>query len=458
MATAIKQNLMQELLFAPESEEAAIGCLLIDNDTRAWARDSLPANSFYLDKHQWIAESVYALKEERKAVDIVTVMDHLERRQLLDEIGGAAYITQLIHAVPSALHFRTYAETVVDLARRRQLVEYSSLIAQAAFDVSSPCAARVNELCNQASTASLGRMADTMTAKEAVEAMYERVIHNIENPIPPPGVRGMTTGVNKLDYMLGGLRTGVYLWAAVTHTGKTQAMLALARHILALGEKVLFVTPEMTPDQLIERMACGMSGVHPDDVDSGLIDSVKLGDLHRAQGELAMVPLIITQSKSLPRIRALVYKIKPKLIILDGIELMDAKASGLSDNTYEARGQVVTWGLGLTKEPEVDATMCITTQIATKQLSTRMNKEPEPGDVYGSSEPEYATDGFITIHRPGRWFPTEPQDKVKLTLWKNRLRPRQIPSSVTVRLGLDGKLHLWSDEKPPPLGWEDEAY
>ena len=68
--------------------------------------------------------------------DFVTLCNELESRQQLDAIGGAAYLTGLINAVPSALRVEAYAHIVRDTAIRRRLIHAASEVAQLAYDES----------------------------------------------------------------------------------------------------------------------------------------------------------------------------------------------------------------------------------------------------------------------------------------------------------------------------------
>ena len=76
-----------------EAEEAVLGSLLIDPDAIIRIAAVLKADDFYREKHGWIYDAIFTLHERREPVDFLTVVDELERREQLDELGGAAYIT-----------------------------------------------------------------------------------------------------------------------------------------------------------------------------------------------------------------------------------------------------------------------------------------------------------------------------------------------------------------------------
>ena len=116
-----------------EAEEAVLGSLLIDPEALFRVTPFLKGEDFYIQKNAWIYEAILALHEQRKPIDFVTLCDELERREQLDEVGGAAYVTRLINAVPSAIHVEAYGHIVEQSAIRRRLISAASQIAQLAY-------------------------------------------------------------------------------------------------------------------------------------------------------------------------------------------------------------------------------------------------------------------------------------------------------------------------------------
>ena len=116
-----------------EAEEAVLGSLLIDPEALFRVSPFLKGEDFYLQKNVWIYGAILALHERRESIDFVTLCDELERQEQLEEIGGAAYITRLINAVPSAIHVESYGRIVEHAAIRRRLINAATEIAQLAY-------------------------------------------------------------------------------------------------------------------------------------------------------------------------------------------------------------------------------------------------------------------------------------------------------------------------------------
>lgn len=93
-------------------------------DREAWAKvaSMVTANDFFRPDHKLIFESIAALAADAQACDPVTVSEDLQRRGLLKEAGGLAYLGTLTRDTPGAANVEAYAGIVRDRAHRRVLL------------------------------------------------------------------------------------------------------------------------------------------------------------------------------------------------------------------------------------------------------------------------------------------------------------------------------------------------
>ncbi len=75
-----------------------------------------------------ILSSVY------KPVDILTVTEVFEKSYLLEEIGGAYYISKLTSNIGSAVHLEFHARIIVQKYIQRELIRIASDIQRLAYD------------------------------------------------------------------------------------------------------------------------------------------------------------------------------------------------------------------------------------------------------------------------------------------------------------------------------------
>src|SRR5436309_3055236 len=104
-----------------DAERSVIGCVLILESAFDEVADTLRAEHFYNQANQIIYATISRMRDEQRAVDAVTVGDELGEHGQLDKIGGAAYLAELLDAVPHAAHVKHYAAIVHDRWVQRSL-------------------------------------------------------------------------------------------------------------------------------------------------------------------------------------------------------------------------------------------------------------------------------------------------------------------------------------------------
>src|SRR5258708_35123979 len=90
-------------------------------------------DDFFQADHQIIFDIIVRLYEQNKPIDAMIVREERHKRHLLDEVGGPAYLAQIITSVPSAAHGAHYASIVREKALLRQLISASNDILRDAY-------------------------------------------------------------------------------------------------------------------------------------------------------------------------------------------------------------------------------------------------------------------------------------------------------------------------------------
>ena len=120
---------------SPEAEVAVLGAMLLDPDVASsFVRDRISEQAFYSAAHQVIFREIAALQDALQAIDLVTLTTRLQNKNLLEEVGGAAYLTELITKVPTAANVEHYVDIVSEKFLLRQLISASVDIIGRAFD------------------------------------------------------------------------------------------------------------------------------------------------------------------------------------------------------------------------------------------------------------------------------------------------------------------------------------
>ena len=181
---------------------------------------------------------------------------------------------------PPAKDPRATAMQLVDLYQRRQLAGLQEQFIQALYDPDIPAANTAARLSDEAfrlygiiqrdQARHVQWSADLIShVLEEAQTRYERRLSTGQ------AVMGIPSGIPRLDTMLGGLKTGLYLLGGPPGMGKT----TLALHLAVQASRtfpVLFVTFENTPESLMLKALCSQAKVNPQQVQRGYVDPVSL--------------------------------------------------------------------------------------------------------------------------------------------------------------------------------------
>ena len=117
-----------------EAEQSVLGSLLIDRDAVIRIASFLKPSDFYSSGNGLIYEAILDLYNRRIPPDFVTIVDELTRRERLQDVGGITYLTELINAVPTAVHIEFYGHIVERTATLRRLIDAGATIVSIGYD------------------------------------------------------------------------------------------------------------------------------------------------------------------------------------------------------------------------------------------------------------------------------------------------------------------------------------
>ena len=134
---------MMRMPHSLEAEHAFLGAMVIDPEA-VHRVSAVKPEDLYWQRHRWIYEAILRLVDRGEDRDYVTICDELERRPERDHgsqlvaIGGAAYITALINACPTALNIESYATTISRTAVLRRLIQAGGRVAEIGYSGQHP--------------------------------------------------------------------------------------------------------------------------------------------------------------------------------------------------------------------------------------------------------------------------------------------------------------------------------
>src|SRR6201984_3535668 len=117
-----------------EAEQGVLGSMLISpRETIAECVEKINEEYFYVPAHQTIYDVLVDLWNASQAIDLITFTQVLRDRNLLDSVGGAAFVTSLFTFVPTAANIGYYLEVVRDKYILRSIIEAATASVRRAY-------------------------------------------------------------------------------------------------------------------------------------------------------------------------------------------------------------------------------------------------------------------------------------------------------------------------------------
>src|SRR5690554_3203280 len=108
-----------------EAEQSVLGAMLLEKEAIITAAEILKEEDFYRDPHKKLFEVIIDIHEGNEPVDLITVTEELRKKNSLNEIGGATYITSLVNSIPTAANIAYHAAIVKEKSVLRKLINVS---------------------------------------------------------------------------------------------------------------------------------------------------------------------------------------------------------------------------------------------------------------------------------------------------------------------------------------------
>lgn len=415
------------LPFDLDAEASVLGAVLIDNDAIVKISDKLRTGDFYDERHQHIYDAILTLYEDRKAIDVLTLSNQLKAAKRLQDVGGAAYLTELTNFVPTAAHVESYATMVAEKSVRRQLLAVNKELAALAMDETK----KLKDLIEITETELMKIGQDqikqnVVSLEKILEESFERLdaLHHDKKKI-----RGIPTGFRDLDEMMAGLqRSDLFVLAARPSMGKTALALNLAHNVaLAAKEPVLYFSLEMSKDQLADRLLSMESGVNAWALRTGNLTDADFEKIGQALGPLGEAPLYIDDTPGITvgdlrtKARREAHLHPLGLIIVDYLQLMSGSSRYGDGNRVQEISEISRGLKGIARELNVPL-------IALSQLSrsveSRPDKQPQLADLRESGAIEQDADIVAFIYREEYYNPeTDRKNITDILIKKHRNGP-----------------------------------
>ncbi|ANP74935.1 replicative DNA helicase [Vibrio sp. 10N.286.55.E10] len=389
-----------------EAEQSVIGGLLLDNERWDTVAEKVVAKDFYSRPHRLIFEAVKDILEESSPLDLITLSEHLELREQLEEVGGFAYLADLAKNTPSAANINAYADIVAQRALVRSLIGVANEIADSGYDPQGRTSEELVDLAESKVFAIAEGRASENEGPQNVDSILEKTLERIEilYKTPQDGVTGVDTGFNDLNKKTAGLQgSDLIIVAARPSMGKTTFAMNLCENAAMKQDKpVLIFSLEMPAEQLMMRMLASLSRVDQTKIRTGQLDDEDWARISSSMGILMdKKNMYIDDSSGLTptEVRSRARRIAREhdgisMIMIDYLQLM--RVPSLSDNRTLEIAEISRSLKALAKELNVPV---VALSQLNRSLEQRADKRPVNSDLRESGSIEQDADLIMFIYR-----------------------------------------------------------
>ena len=402
---------------AIQAEQAVVGSMLIDAACIPDVIGKVRSEDFYIASNRDIFETISTMYSEGMTIDIVTVEEEMKARGVFQPDTTHGYLIELLQVTPTAAHVLGYAAIVHENARRRALSGIAEDITSAAMfggqvdAILADAAARMEAL--EASGTN-----PIVSSRAAMLAWHDWINSQEQDP----DFALVRTGYGTLDRQLGGgfFKTGFYVIGGRPGMGKTTAALNIAERIAGNGKRVLFLSLEMSLEQIVSKRLAILSGISYNALYTGRLgnDDFRLISEPRQRMLESRFDTITDGVTSAQELAVLLRTQKDiNIVFVDYMGILEPAEEDRQKPKYEQMTNISKALKAMAKRNNIPV-------VALSQLNRESlknaNKRPTLADLRDTGAIEQDADGVILIHRPGYYDKDAEQDSVELIVAKNR--------------------------------------
>jgi replicative DNA helicase len=400
---------------AIEVEEAVLGSVMMERDAIFTVQPILAEEAFYKEEHQKIYRTVLELAAAGKNIDLVVVTQRLKDKNLLEEVGGPAYITQLTRRVASAAHIEHHAKIIAEKYFQREVIRVCTNLTNKAYednidDLETEWHAETQAIDNLLA-GKTGMMHIREIAKEAERDLIERQAAAARGESP-----GVSTGLADMNELTNGWQKGdLIIVAGRPSMGKTAVAINLfAKSAAIKGKKVCIFSLEMEKLKLGKRLILSYGGIVRANYESGRMTPGDWTAFNNARQELQQLEIYIddTPATTVNHIGSVVRTKTRKgqcdMVIIDYLQLIESPETWGNKNREREVAEITR---GLKKVAKASNVPIILLAQLNRGVENRDDKTPRLADLRESGSIEQDADIVIFPWRPSVYDPNATDDK-----------------------------------------------
>lgn len=389
-------------------ERLVLGAAMTEQESFARIADVLKASDFFPEKHKRIFLCMQELFERGELLNYVSVAKALEEAGQLQSVDGLSYLASLTDGMPHLVSIENFCQKVRDASIKRQAIQSMQLLIERCCNPGDETA----ELAIEAE-----RVVETLNntnRRELAARSYEQGVADtggVNKFLSPETKCGIHIPFDSIHQTLIGLRRPkLIILGARPAVGKSALAIQIAEHAAANGNNVLFVTLEMSLEDVLLRSMTGRAGVGAYKFRTGHLDQrerhalqATLAELVEKSGErLLLVDRSDTTVLGISNLlRSLKARGRPvELCVIDYLQLLS------SSNRFENRVQEVSSiSRGLKKIAQEFRIPVLALSQLKRADESRKNERPELDWLKESGQLEQDADQVLFL-----WTKRDPEE------------------------------------------------
>ena len=384
-----------------EAEESVLGAMLLSPGAIGAVSEILDAGDFYRESHGRIFRAAADLYGKGEPVDAITLVDELEERGDLEQVGGRVRIHELAALVPATANASHYARIVREMATLRGLISAGGEVARLGWERPGDTALLVDRAEQVIFELSQSRVTSEFSHIETLlKESFERITALYE---AGADVTGVPSGFKDLDRLTAGFQPGnLIIVAARPSMGKSALGLCMAANLAVRHEvPVALFTLEMSKTEVTQRLMCSEAKVESQRLRTGKLAVDDWPRLTAACDKLAKAPIYVDDSASITmtEIRSKARRLKSRepnlgLIVVDYLQLMTSGTN--MENRVQEVSQISRNLKVLARD--LDVPILAMSQLS-RAVEQRHDKRPILSDLRESGSIEQDADLVAFIYR-----------------------------------------------------------
>ncbi len=395
-----------------DAEQSILGAVLLENSALNKALEVIVEDDFHRGAHRTIFAGMIELADRNEVVDQITLTELLKTKGQLEQVGGAAYVAELVQAVPSASNIRHHCKIVREKSLLRGLIRTATEIVTKGYDGLGESEDLLEYAEREIFRLAQGRLGRAFVpmhqiVKESIE-IVDRLFSRKER------ITGVPTGYRVIDDITAGLQpSDLIIIAGRPSMGKTSLALGMAEYAAIRANLTVGIfSLEMSQAQLVLRMLSSQAFLDSHALRTGQLTSEHWHALCAAADRLERAKIFIDDSGGLTvqqmrgKARRLTAEHGLDLLIIDYLQLMQGRSD--SESRQQEISDISRSLKALAKELEIPV-------VALSQLSraveNRTDKRPVLSDLRESGAIEQDADVVMFIYREEVYNPDTEEKK-----------------------------------------------